>query len=87
MLYVMRPTQNKNDSINSILQYSCVIGKDCCVVFSASGFPYSILCPRQCKGKVATTYLKGTKIQYKNYYINIPVQKSTAVKASTNYKQ
>ena len=57
MLYVTRLTQNQNDSINSILQYGCVVGKDCCVVFSASGFLYLIIFPRQCKGKVATTYL------------------------------
>ena len=50
-------TQNKIDSINSILQYGRAFDKNCCVVFPASGFPYLILCPRQCKGKVATTYL------------------------------
>ena len=55
--YVTRMTQNKNDSINSILQYGRLVDKNCCVVFPASGFPYLILCPRQCKGKVATTYL------------------------------
>ena len=38
MLYVTRLTQNKNDSINSTLQYGRVVGKDCCAVFSASGF-------------------------------------------------
>ena len=60
MLQVTRLTQNQNDSINSILQYGGV-GKDCCVVFSASGFPYLILCPRQYKRKVATTYLSGLR--------------------------
>ena len=48
--------QNKNDSINSILQHGPVVDKNCCVVFLTSGFPYLILCPRQCKWKVATTY-------------------------------
>ena len=50
-------TQNKNDSINSILQYRRLFDKNCCAVFPASVFPYLILRPRQCKGKVATTYL------------------------------
>ena len=50
-------TQNKNDSINSILQHGPVVDKNCCVVFLTSGFSYLILCPRQCKWKVATTYL------------------------------
>ena len=63
-------TQNPNESVNSILQYGRVVGKDCCVVFSASRFPYLILCPRQWKGKVATTYLYGLKtikiFQYEN---------------------
>ena len=54
----MRMTQKKNDSINSMLQHGRVIDKNCCVVFHrSSGFPYVILCPRQCKWKVATTYL------------------------------
>ena len=39
-------TQNKNDSINSILQHGRVTDKICCVVFAASGFPCLILCPR-----------------------------------------
>ena len=50
-------TQNKNDSINSILHHGHVVEKNCCVVFPASGFPYLILCPRQYKWKGATTYL------------------------------
>ena len=50
-------TQNKNDSINSILQYDRVVDKNCCVVFPTSEFPYFNLCPRQCKWTVATTYL------------------------------
>ena len=56
-LYAKKITQNKNDSISSILQYEGVVGKNHCVVFPASGFPYLILCPRQCKGKVSTTSL------------------------------
>ena len=55
-------TQNKNDSINSILQHGCVVDKNCCVVFPTSGFPYLTLRLRQCRWKVATTYLAiGTK--------------------------
>ena len=50
-------TQNKNDSINSILHYGRLIEKNCCAVFPPSGFSYLIPCPRQCKWNVATTYL------------------------------
>ena len=32
-------TQNKNDSINLILQYGRVVDKNCCAVFLTSGFP------------------------------------------------
>ena len=39
-------TQNKNYSINSILQQIRVVEKNCCVVFPTSGFPYLILCPK-----------------------------------------
>ena len=53
----MSIARNKNDLINSIRQYGRVVDKNCCVVFPASGLPYLILCPRQCKEKVATTYL------------------------------
>ena len=49
--------QNKNDSINAILQHGPVADKNCCVVFPTSEFPYLILFSRQCKWKVATTYL------------------------------
>ena len=45
-LYVARMTQNKNVSINSILQHSRVVDNNCCVVFPTLGFPYLILCPR-----------------------------------------
>ena len=38
MLYVMRMTQNKNDSIDSILQCGREVDINCCVVFRASGF-------------------------------------------------
>ena len=37
-------TQNKNDSINSILQHRQVFDKNCCVVFPTSRFPYLIFC-------------------------------------------
>ena len=53
----MRMTQIKNDSITPILQHRRVVDKNCWVVFLTSGFPYLILCPRQCKWKVATIYL------------------------------
>ena len=54
----MRMTQNKNDSINSILQHGRVVDNDCVVVFLTSRFQYLILCPRQCKWKVATILLQ-----------------------------
>ena len=50
-------TQNKNDSINSILQHGRVVDKNCCVVFPTSGFTHLTLCLRQFKWKVAITYL------------------------------
>ena len=49
MLYVTRITQNKNDSINSILQHGRAVDKNFFVVFPPSGFPYLILCPKQCR--------------------------------------
>ena len=45
-LYVIRMTQNKNDSINSIMQHGRVVDNSCCVVFPTSKSPYLILCPR-----------------------------------------
>ena len=51
ILHVTRMTQNKNDSINSILHHGCVVDKKCCVVFPTSGFPYLTLCPRSANGK------------------------------------
>ena len=45
-LFVTKMTQNKNDSINSILQHGRAVGNNCCVVFPTSRFPYLILCPR-----------------------------------------
>ena len=80
ILYVTRMTQNKNDSINSTLQRGLVVDKNCCVVFPTSGFLYFTLCPRQCKWKVANTYVA---IRTKNNK-DIWVWKSPAVKASTN---
>ena len=53
----MRMTENKNDSINSILKHGRVVDKNCCVVFPTSILPYLTLSPRQCKWKVAITYL------------------------------
>ena len=53
-------TQNKNDLINSILQHGHVVDNNCGVVFPTSRFPYLILCPRECKWKVATIFLAIT---------------------------
>ena len=41
-----RMTQNKNDSINAILQHGRAVDNNCSVVFPTSRFPYLILCPR-----------------------------------------
>ena len=46
ILYVNRMTQNKHDSINSILQHGCVVDNNCCVVFPTSKSQYLILCLR-----------------------------------------
>ena len=74
----MRLTQNQNNSINVILQYGRAVRKNCCIVFSASGFSFLNLCLRQCNGKVATTYLKGLRtikiFQYKNLLLLKPSQ-------------
>ena len=40
MLHVMKLTQNKNDSTNSILQHGRVVDNNCCVVFPTSSIPY-----------------------------------------------
>ena len=64
ILCVTRSTQNKNDSINSILQHGRVVDNSFCVVFLTSRFPYLILCTRKCKWKVATTYLTIKTMNY-----------------------
>ena len=43
ILYVTRMTQNKNESINSILQHGRVADNNCCVVFPTSRFPDFLL--------------------------------------------
>ena len=43
--------QNKNDSINSILQHGRVADNNCCVVFPISKFPYLICVPDRANGK------------------------------------
>ena len=60
ILYVTKMTQNKNDSIKSILQHGRVVDKICFEVFPTSRFPYLTLCPRNCEWKVATIYLAIT---------------------------
>ena len=57
ILNVTKVIQIKNDSIKSVLQHGRVLDKNCCVVFPTTGFLYLTLFPRQCKWKVATTYL------------------------------
>ena len=51
ILYVMRMTQNKNDSVNSILQHGRVFDSNFCVVFPTSRFPYLILVPDSANGR------------------------------------
>ena len=43
ILFVTRIAQNKNDSINSILQHGWVVNNTCYVVFPITRFIY--LCP------------------------------------------
>ena len=38
ILYMTRMTQNKNDSINSILQHGRIVDNKCCVVFILQDF-------------------------------------------------
>ena len=74
-----RLTQNKNDSISSILQHGRVVDNNCCVVFPTSRLPYLILCPRKRKKwKVATTYFAiRTKNNYKIFeYENLLLLKA-----------
>ena len=52
ILFMTRMAQNKNDSINLILQRGCVVYKNCCVVFPTLRFPLP-----QTVQMVATTYL------------------------------
>ena len=40
ILYVKKMTQNKNDSINTILQHGRVVDKNCYVVFPTSKYSY-----------------------------------------------
>ena len=77
--YVTRMTQNKKDSINSILQHGLFVDKTCWVVLPTSGFPYLTLCPRQCKWKISTTYLA---IRTKNNYENLLLLKSPQITRS-----
>ena len=51
ILYVTRMIQNKNDSINSILQHGRVVENNCCVVFPTSKFPYLICVADRANGK------------------------------------
>ena len=80
ILYVTKMTQNENDSINLIVQHGRVVDNDCCVVFPTSRFPYLILCPRQSKWKVATTYLAIKTNNNENTFEYEKLQ-------ITNYKQ
>ena len=52
ILFMTRMAQNKNDSINLILQHGRVVDKTCCVVFPTLRFPLS-----QTVQMVAITYL------------------------------
>ena len=47
----MRMTQNKNDSINSMLQHGSVVDNNCRIVFPISRDPYLI---RERKWKVSS---------------------------------
>ena len=79
-----RMIRNKNDSINSILQHSCVVDYSFCVVFPTSRFPYFIRCPMQCKLKVATTHLA---IRTKNNQNVFDYENLLLLKPPLNYKK
>ena len=85
-------TQNKNDSINSILQHGCVVHNNCCIVFLTLRFSYLILCPRECKWKVATTYLairtenNSNTFEYENLLLLISPQETILNIAITEKK-
>ena len=51
MLYVPKMTQNKNDSINSILQYGRVFDTNCSVVSLIMDFHISSCVPDSAKGR------------------------------------
>ena len=51
ILYVTRMTQNKNDSINSILQHGRVVDNNCCVVFPTSKFHICFCVPDSANGR------------------------------------
>ena len=51
ILYVTRMIQNKNYSINSILQHGHVFDNNCCVAFPTSRFPYLFLFPNSENGR------------------------------------
>ena len=51
ILYVMRMTQNENDSINSILQHGRVVDNNLCVVFPIKDFHISSCVPDSANGR------------------------------------
>ena len=44
-------TQNKNNSINSILQHSRVVDNSCSVLFPVSKFPYLVCVANTANGR------------------------------------
>ena len=60
-----RMTQNKNDSVNSILQRGFIVDYNCCVVFLTLRFPYLTLCSKIKNNKIrkirtiTLSYLSG----------------------------
>ena len=55
-----------------MLQLGRVVDKNYYVVSPTSGFPYLTLCLRQCKWKVATTYL-AKKNQEQLKYLSVKI--------------
>ena len=81
-------TQNKNDPINSILQHCRINHNNCCAVFPTSRFPYLTMYTRQCKWKVATTYLIKIFLNMKvSCCLSLPkLQEATSTIAITEKK-
>ena len=88
-LCVMRLTENKKKSINSVLQYGHVVRKHAFVIFTASRFPYVYLClnlmtVQTSKGKVSHSSKELVRRIMAFEYKNLLLLKSPQNKAAPN---